>query len=122
MVIVMFVFRVPVSLILACIPFYLAGWAAAVQGQTPLERPEVPRGLDLYIPTPDDNRPTPEKVALGKRLFNERLLSRDQSLSCSSCHDPQRAFTDGKPVAVGVFDLLENVSQQRPGEELVKSK
>ena len=64
---------------------------------------EVPLGLDLFIPVPDDNPMTPAKIALGRKLFTARLLSRDQSLSCSSCHDPQRAFTDDKPLAVGVF-------------------
>ena len=63
----------------------------------------VPLGLDLYRPIPEDNPITPEKVALGKRLFSEVLLSRDRSLPCASCHDPKRAFTDGKPTAVGVF-------------------
>jgi cytochrome c peroxidase len=29
-------------------------------------------------------------------------LSRDQTLSCATCHDPKRAFTDGKPIAEGV--------------------
>ena len=64
---------------------------------------EIPRGLDLYRPIPEGNPLTGEKVALGKRLFSERLLSRDGSLSCASCHDPKRAFTDGRVVAVGVF-------------------
>ncbi len=64
---------------------------------------DVPLGLDLYRPIPENNPITPEKVALGKRLFSERLLSRDRSLPCASCHDPKRAFTDGKPTAVGVF-------------------
>ena len=48
-------------------------------------------GLDLYRPVPDDNPLTAEKVALGRRLFHERLLSRDLSLSCAGCHDPARA-------------------------------
>lgn len=64
---------------------------------------EIPRGLDLYRPIPEGNPLTAEKAALGKRLFSERLLSRDRSLSCASCHDPKRAFTDGRAVAVGVF-------------------
>jgi len=42
-------------------------------------------------------------VALGKRLFFDSVLSRDRSLACASCHDPSRAFTDGRAVAVGVF-------------------
>jgi cytochrome c peroxidase len=37
-------------------------------------------------------------------LFFDRRLSRDGSIACVSCHDPERAFSDGRPVAVGVFD------------------
>ncbi len=62
----------------------------------------VPLGLDLYMPVPESNPLTPEKVALGRRLFHDRRLSRDGSLSCASCHDPRRAFTDGRAVAQGV--------------------
>lgn len=63
----------------------------------------IPLGLDLYLPAPEDNPLTTEKIELGRRLFNDRRLSRDQSLSCASCHDPDRAFSDGRPAAVGVF-------------------
>jgi cytochrome c peroxidase len=56
----------------------------------------------LYRPIPSDNRLTPEKIALGRRLFFDRRLSRDSSLSCAGCHDPKRALTDGRVVAQGV--------------------
>jgi cytochrome c peroxidase len=62
----------------------------------------VPLGLDLYMPVPDDNPLTSEKVALGRRLFSDPVLSRDRTRSCASCHNPRRAFTDGRAVAVGV--------------------
>ncbi len=64
----------------------------------------IPLGLDLYMPIPGDNPLTAEKIELGRRLFFDRRLSRDNSVACSSCHDPERAFSDGRPVAVGVFD------------------
>jgi cytochrome c peroxidase len=51
------------------------------------------------------------KVALGRRLFFDRQLSRDRSISCSTCHDPRRAFTDGRAVARGV--------DRRPGRRNV---
>jgi cytochrome c peroxidase len=63
----------------------------------------IPLGLDLYLPVPEDNPPTAEKIALGRRLFHDRRLSRDRSISCASCHDRSRAFSDGRAVAVGVF-------------------
>jgi cytochrome c peroxidase len=63
----------------------------------------IPLGLDLYMPVPEGNLLTAEKIELGRRLFFDRRLSRDNSTSCSSCHDPERAFSDGRAVAVGVF-------------------
>ncbi len=63
----------------------------------------VPLGLDLYRPIPVGNPLTLEKVALGKRLFFDPLLSKDRTLSCASCHRPGRGFTDGKALSVGVF-------------------
>jgi cytochrome c peroxidase len=44
-----------------------------------------------------------QKVALGRRLFFEPLLSITGRDSCASCHDPARSFTDGKPRAVGTL-------------------
>jgi len=64
---------------------------------------EIPLGLDVYMPVPDANPMTAEKVALGERLFYDPIVSRDGKLSCASCHDPRNAFTDAKPVSVGVF-------------------
>ena len=51
---------------------------------------------------PADNPQTPEKIALGEKLFFDGRLSVDGSVACSTCHDPARAFTDGLPVSVGV--------------------
>ena len=51
---------------------------------------------------PADNPQTPEKVSLGQRLFFERRLSADGTVSCSTCHDPELAFTDRKPLSVGI--------------------
>jgi cytochrome c peroxidase len=63
----------------------------------------IPLGLDLYIPVPEHNPLSAERIESGRRLFNDRRLSRDGSIACSSCHDPARAFSDGRPVGVGVF-------------------
>jgi len=62
----------------------------------------IPLGLDLYVPVPEDNPLTAEKVALGRRLFHDPRLSRDGTIACTTCHDPARAFTDGRSLAVGV--------------------
>ena len=51
---------------------------------------------------PRDNPQTPEKVALGEKLFFDGRLSADGTVACASCHDPRRAFTDGRSVSVGI--------------------
>jgi cytochrome c peroxidase len=63
----------------------------------------IPLGLDLYLPVPEDNPLTAEKIELGRQLFFDRRLSVDGSISCASCHDPRRAFAGRRAVPVGVF-------------------
>lgn len=63
---------------------------------------DIPLGLDRYLPTPPSNPLTPQIVALGKQLFHDTRLSRDQSTSCATCHNPQLAFTDSHPKARGI--------------------
>jgi len=48
----------------------------------------------------------PDVVALGQMLFFDAHLSRKGQVSCASCHQPQRAFTDGSPLAVGEDRLM----------------
>ncbi len=48
----------------------------------------------------------PEVVALGQMLFFDAHLSRKGQVSCASCHQPQRAFTDGRPLAIGEDRLM----------------
>ncbi|GAA4006599.1 cytochrome-c peroxidase [Deinococcus rubellus] len=59
--------------------------------------------LPPSAPAPPDNPTTPEKVALGRQLFFDPILSRDQVISCSSCHSPQHAFADptGQAISPG---------------------
>ena len=85
----------------------LAGLALALvalvsAAAAPLSGSRTPLGLDLYRPVPTDNPLTPAKIALGRRLFEDRRLSRDGTRSCAVCHERSRAFTDGRIVAVGV--------------------
>ncbi|MGE5808979.1 MAG: cytochrome-c peroxidase [Nitrospirota bacterium] len=47
------------------------------------------------IPVPDQNPQTPEKIELGKKLFFDRRLSGDGTMNCATCHDPEKAYTDG---------------------------
>ncbi|MGY3614474.1 cytochrome-c peroxidase [Bradyrhizobium sp. USDA 10063] len=45
---------------------------------------------------------TPAAVALGEKLFFDGRLSDDGTVACATCHDPARAFTDGRPVSIGI--------------------
>ncbi len=58
--------------------------------------------LAVFVPAPADNPTTPEKVALGKKLFFDKRLSLDGTVSCASCHDPHKAFTDQLTTSVGI--------------------
>ncbi len=66
---------------------------------------QAPLGLPP-VPIPADNPPTGETVALGRRLYYDPLLSVDGTISCASCHAPQFAFSDKRPVSVGVGGKL----------------
>ena len=63
---------------------------------------DPPLGLDLYIPVPETNPLTREKIATGRRLFFDKRLSRDGTLACAGCHDPKLAFSDGRALARGI--------------------
>ena len=61
---------------------------------------DLPTGFPKpYVPAA--NPLTQEKVELGRHLFYDVRLSGNQTQSCASCHEQARAFTDGKPVAIG---------------------
>jgi len=67
---------------------------------TPFEL-EVPD----YMPRPvlDESNPmTVEGIALGRRLFYDRIMGRDSAFACADCHQQDKAFTDGLALAVGV--------------------
>ena len=63
---------------------------------------EVPSGLDAYMPVPSGNPLSSAKVELGRKLFFDTRLSRDNTVSCGTCHDPKLAFTDTRKVARGI--------------------
>src|ERR1700761_177938 len=51
------------------------------------------------LPIPPDNPPTAETIALARRLFYAPRLSADNTLACSSCHDPNKWFEDNRPIS-----------------------
>jgi cytochrome c peroxidase len=73
----------------------------------PLAQPRSMRQVGLPVDQtlaaiPPDNPQTADKIALGQKLFFDGRLSVDGTVACSTCHDPQRAFTDGRPTSIGV--------------------
>jgi cytochrome c peroxidase len=62
---------------------------------------QVPAGFP-YPDIPADNMPTQNRINLGKKLFNDVILSQNNSISCSSCHREHQAFVDGFMVSTGI--------------------
>lgn len=60
-----------------------------------------PAGLP-EVPVPEDNPLTAAKVELGKQLYFDKRLSIDKTVSCASCHDPAKGWSNGESVATGV--------------------
>ena len=54
---------------------------------------------------PKDNLQSVDKIELGRRLFNDARFSTDNTISCASCHQRDKAFTDGLSVAAGINGL-----------------
>jgi cytochrome c peroxidase len=68
-----------------------------------LQRAYVWQTLPERAPAPAWNPTTPEKVVLGERLFHDKALSIDRTLSCSSCHDVRKgAGEDHRSGSLGV--------------------
>jgi cytochrome c peroxidase len=58
------------------------------------------------VPQPADNKTTPERVQLGKRLFFDPRLSGSKRMSCATCHNPALEWSDGLPTAIGQQDKV----------------
>ncbi|MGH9531390.1 MAG: cytochrome-c peroxidase [Terriglobales bacterium] len=65
--------------------------------------PEIKTYEEMKIPA--DNPMTPAKVELGKQLYYDARLSGDGTRSCYSCHVKEKGLTDGKPTAVGAYEV-----------------
>ena len=63
---------------------------------------KLPTALDPFT-IPENNALTKERVALGRQLFYDPILSVDSSISCASCHKPELFFADNKTTTPGVF-------------------
>src|SRR5437773_9329024 len=77
----------------------------------------LPRGVSavLYgLAVPPAAAPTPDRVALGDKLFNDKRLSVNDQVSCATCHDPARGFVDHKTVPDGVAAPAQRPQRNSP--------
>jgi len=89
-----------ISVIFGLCGFFSGVLGAAAAEPLPLE---FPLGLDEEeVLIPSDNPITKEKVALGRSLYFDPRLSKDNTVSCATCHSPAFGFTDGQPVSTGI--------------------
>ena len=79
---------------------------AACKGDPPI--PDDLQEVEIAVPDhfpapviPPDNSVTPAKIALGKKLFYDPMLSRDRDLNCASCHFAEHAFADPRRLSIG---------------------
>lgn len=85
--------------------FFTLLWIVACQSNQPTSSNEIIRfKYPSYIPKisiPEDNQPTLARIELGRRLFYDKRLSKNETQNCASCHSLSSAFTDGKTVSLG---------------------
>ena len=88
-------------------PALVPGEAPRLPQAGPLAQPRsqhqvgLPAALTTWVISPPSPL-TPARVVLGQNLFFDARLSADGTVACATCHDPARAFTDGRPVSVGI--------------------
>jgi len=79
-------------------------FAACHEGSDKTETPFEVR-IPAYFPEltyPEDNLPTKARVDLGRALFHNKRLSKDNTVSCASCHKPGMAMADGNAITPGI--------------------
>lgn len=80
--------------------FYSCKKDSTVAIQTPYALKIPSHFPDMIIPS--DNPMTVEGVALGRKLFHDKLLSGDQTMACATCHLPESSFSDANQFSVGI--------------------
>jgi cytochrome c peroxidase len=89
------------AIFLICLSVSFASSQSAIRN--PQSAIVLPFGLPTPLPVPDNNPLTREKVALGRRLFFDRRLSPNDTMSCAMCHVPAQGFTVNElRLAVGI--------------------
>ena len=91
-------------LTVTCAADRIAGGAHAAGEAYEIKFPLGVDGEQMQIPA--DNPPTAAKVELGKMLYFDGRMSKDGTVSCATCHDPAKGFTDQLPVSKGIRGQL----------------
>lgn len=85
-----------------------AALLVAAASDAPSRAPkDLPAGVSARLwelSVPPGAEPTPARVALGARLFSDKRLSSDGTVSCATCHEPDKGFVDHEPTSKGVRD------------------
>lgn len=92
----------------SCLSFCLSlALAAAARGGDAFKL-SVPQGLAAQsaMPLPKGAKISQDAVELGKLLFFDPRLSTDNSVSCATCHDPQKGWSNGERFATGINQLV----------------
>src|SRR6266852_6083725 len=61
----------------------------------------LPAVLTKWVISPPNSR-MPARAALGQKLFFDARLSANGTVACATCHNPARAFSDGRPTSIGI--------------------
>src|SRR5438093_981685 len=93
------------SFVVACAMLVVPAIASVAVRAADKDPFKVPLGLKP-VPVPADNPMTPEKVELGKQLYFDPRLSCDDTVSCASCHDPKKGWSNSAQFATGVRNQI----------------
>ncbi len=90
------------SVVLSCSSAPIASEPLPWEKENPVKPlPKPPLGIQSTFEELKEP-PTPDKVRLGRWLFYDKRLSKDNSVSCATCHRPENAFSEPTPVSTGI--------------------
>lgn len=97
----------------------LLGWALCLMLLAPglVRAEQALLGLPP-VPVPENNPQTPEKIALGDKLFHDQRFSSTGEVSCATCHDAQKGFTDSP---LKVSEGIEKLTGTRNAPTVINS-
>ncbi len=98
------------SLLTLAVATWLSAMFIGCTGENRQERtPTLPEdditklaALPTEVPTPADNPPSPQKIALGRLLFFDPILSGHKDVACATCHHPEFGFAESLEISIGV--------------------